>query len=63
MSQAVDASAVLAYLHQEPGWEVVRSLDGEVVLDLLSLYRRWENLYPAVDEGIRIRTKRDQNAV
>ncbi len=29
MSRVLDASAVLAYLHQEPGWETVQSVIGE----------------------------------
>ncbi len=29
MSPVLDASAVLAYLHQEPGWDAVRKVIGE----------------------------------
>jgi len=29
MNSVLDASAVLTYLHQEPGWETVRSVIGE----------------------------------
>lgn len=32
MSQVLDASAVLAYLHQEDGWEAVRAAIGEACI-------------------------------
>ncbi|MDR2876956.1 MAG: type II toxin-antitoxin system VapC family toxin [Chromatiales bacterium] len=36
MSRVLDASAVLAYLHREPGWEEVRTMIGDACISAIA---------------------------
>lgn len=56
MSQVLDASAVLAYLHQEPGWEVVRAVIGEACICAVN----WSEVaQKTVQKGLNAEAARD----
>jgi PIN domain nuclease of toxin-antitoxin system len=56
MSQVLDASAVLAYLHQEDGWEAVRSGIGEACIGAVN----WSEVaQKTVQQGLDIELARD----
>lgn len=56
MSQVLDASALLAYLHQEPGWEKVQAIVGTSCIGAVN----WSEVaQKAVQKGLDAETTRN----